>query len=460
MVHVVSTYSDFLDRKAQLADAGGFEPVDLPAHLFDFQRSLVEWSVRQGRGAIFADCGMGKTPMALAWAEQVHRQTGKPVLFLTPLAVGFQVVAEAAKFGHDAARSRDGAIRAPIVVTNYEQLGKFEPDTFGGVICDESSILKSFDGATRQAVTEFMRRCPYRLLATATAAPNDWTELGTSSEALGGLGYMDMLSRFFTNKQRSASSRGRGMGGETVAWRLKGHAAEPFWRWVASWGRAIRKPSDYGYDDGGFLLPPLDVRETIVQSSRPAEGTLFDVPAHGLSEEREEARRTLTERCEAAASVLADAEVGAAWCHLNDESSLLARIIPGAVEVTGSDAPEAREEKLTAFTRGEVRILVTKPQIGAWGLNWQHANRMTYFPSHSYEQWYQAVRRMWRFGQTEPVRVDVIATEGGRNVLANLQRKADQADEMFTALVQHMNDARRVDPHNYDNPIEVPKWLA
>lgn len=453
-------YQQFLDRKAQLADTGGFEPRDLPAHLFDFQRALVDWSVRQGRSAIFADCGMGKTPMSLAWAEQVYRHTGKPVLFLTPLAVGFQVVGEGAKFGHEVAQSRDGQILAPIVVTNYEQLGKFAPERFGGVVCDESSILKSFDGATKAAVTEFMRRVPYRLLATATAAPNDWTELGTSSEALGGLGYMDMLSRFFTNKQRSASSRGRGMGGEAVAWRLKGHAAEPFWRWVSSWARAIRKPSDYGFDDGPFLLPPLNVREVQVEASRPAEGTLFDVPAYGLREEREEARRTLTERCEAAAASLEDAERGAAWCHLNDESAMLARLIPDSVEVTGSDSPEAKEEKLTAFTRGEVKFLVTKPQLGAWGLNWQHAHRMTYFPSHSYEQWYQAVRRMWRFGQTEPVEVDVIATEGGRNVLHNLQRKAEQADQMFTALVQHMNDARAVDPHNYDNKIEVPAWLA
>lgn len=456
----MSDYAAFLARKAQLASTGGLEPRNLPDHLFPFQRHLVEWAVQGGRGAIFADCGMGKTPMSLAWADQVHRHTGRPVLFLTPLAVGFQVIAEAEKFGHEATRSRTGDIDAPIVVTNYEQLGKFDAARFGGVVCDESSILKSFDGVTRAAVTEFMRRVPYRLLATATAAPNDWTELGTSSEALGGLGYMDMLSRFFTNKQRSASSRGRGMGGESVQWRLKGHAAEPFWRWVSSWARAIRKPSDYGYDDGAFHLPALDVREVSVDASTPAPGALFDVPAVGLREEREENRRTLVERCEAAAAALSDADTGAAWCHLNDESNLLARLIPGAVEVVGADSPEAKEEKLTAFTRGEVPFLVTKPSIGAWGLNWQHAHRMTYFPSHSYEQWYQAVRRMWRFGQTQPVRVDVIATEGGRNVLANLQRKATQADEMFSALVAHMNHARDIDPHAYTNRIEVPSWLA
>ena len=456
----MSTYAEFLARKAQSTNRGGFEPDNLPAHLFDFQRNLVEWSVRQGRGALFADCGMGKTPMSLAWAEQVHRKTGKPVLLLTPLAVGFQIVSEAEKFGHDAALSRDGKVHASITVTNYEQLSKFDPFDFAGIVCDESSILKSFDGTTKAAITEFARVLPYRLLATATAAPNDWTELGTSSEALGGLGYMDMLTRFFTNKLRSTSSRGRGMGGDNVEWRLKGHAEEPFWKWVSTWARAIRKPSDYGYDDGGFTLPSLVVDERQVEAERPAEGTLFDVPAVGLREEREENRRTLRERCEAAAAALADAESGVAWCHLNDESRLLAQLIPGAVEVSGSDSPEAKEEKLRGFTTGDIPFLVTKPAIGAWGLNWQHSHRMTYFPSHSYEQWYQAVRRMWRFGQQDEVTVHVIATEGGRNVLANLRRKADQADAMFTALVQHMNDARDVDRVTYDKKMEVPAWLA
>lgn len=453
-------YIDFLARKAQLQNAGGFEPTNLPDHLFEFQRSLVEWATRQGRAAIFADCGMGKTPMALAWADQVHQHTGRPVLFLTPLAVGFQIVLESEKFGHEAALSRDGKIKGPITVTNYEQLGKFNPADFAGIVCDESSAIKSFDGVTRAAVTEFARRLPYRLLGTATAAPNDWIELGTSSEALGGLGYMDMLSRFFTNKQRSASSRGRGMGGEAVEWRLKGHAVEPFWQWVSSWARAIRKPSDYGFGDAGFHLPALNVREQIVDASRPAEGALFDVPAIGLQEEREENRRTLTERCEAAAAALSDATSGVAWCHLNDESKMLTRLIPGAVEVAGSDSPEAKEEKLRGFTAGDIPFLVTKPSIGAWGLNWQHSHRMTYFPSHSYEQWYQAVRRMWRFGQAQQVQVDVITTEGGRNVLANLRRKADQTDDMFTALVQHMNDAREIDRVTYDTPLEVPAWLA
>ena len=223
------TYSDFLSRKAQLTNAGGFEPHVIPEHLFEFQAFLVDWAIREGRGAIFADCGLGKTPMELAWADNVHTETGKPVLLLTPLAVGFQIVQEAEKFGHDAALSRDGGIHAPIVVTNYEQLGKFDPADFGGVVCDESSAIKSFEGTTRALVTEFMRRIQYRLLGTATAAPNDYIELGTSSEALGALGYMDMLTRFFVNDNRSVSSRGRTAGGKSIDWRLKGHAGEPFW---------------------------------------------------------------------------------------------------------------------------------------------------------------------------------------------------------------------------------------
>lgn len=456
----MSSYADFLAAKAQLANSGGFEPVNLPDHLFDFQRATVEWAVRQGRGAIFADCGMGKTPMELAWADQIHKRTGKPVLMLTPLAVGAQAVREAAKFGHEAALSRTGKATAAITVTNYEQLGKFDPVDFGGVVCDESSILKSFDGSTKAQVTEFMRRVQYRLLGTATAAPNDWIELGTSSEALGGLGHMDMLTRFFTNKQRSTSSRGRNSSGEAIAWRLKGHAEEPFWQWVASWARAMRRPSDLGFSDDRFHLPSLITRQTVVEASRPADGTLFDVPAYGLREEREENRRTLVERCEAAAAALDDAERGVAWCHLNDESKLLAKVIPGAVEVSGADSPDEKEAKLTAFTEGQIRVLVTKPSIGAWGLNWQHNNRMTYFPSHSYEQWYQAVRRSWRFGQKSPVIVDVITTEGGRNVLANLERKATQADAMFSALVAHMNDALAITSATYENPVEVPSWLA
>lgn len=464
----MSGYAEFLAAKTQLADAGGFEPAELPDHLFPFQRELVEWAVRQGRGALFADCGLGKTPMELAWANEVKAHTGKPVLLLTPLAVSFQIAVEAVKFHTDAAVSRDGTIPAGVTITNYEQLEKFDPDDFGGVICDESSAIKSFEGTHRAQVTEFMRRTPYRLLATATAAPNDYLELGTSSEALGHLGYMDMLGRFFVNDQRTSTHRPAGVkGGNAVQhgtmsqYRFKGHAEQPFWRWVSSWARAIRKPSDFGYDDTGFVLPELHQRVTVVEAATPPDDMLFEVPAVGLSEERRENRRTLTERCEAAAAALADAETAVAWCNLNDESALLTRLIPGAVEVCGSDTAEAKEEKLHAFSDGQIKVLVTKPVIGAWGLNWQHCHRMMFFPSHSYEQYYQAVRRCWRFGQTQPVTVDVITTEGGRRILANLQRKSVKADQMFDALLSHMTEALRIDRGRvYPHALELPAWAS
>lgn len=427
--------------------------------LLPFQEEILGWALERERAAIFADCGLGKTPMQLRWAAEVYRLTGKPVLLLTPLAVGFQTEREAFKFQVDAATSRDGSLPAPVSITNYERLHHFDTEKLGGVVCDESSIIKSFDGTTRQAVTRFLHSHRYRLLCTATAAPNDYTELGTSSEALGELGHIDMLTRFFTNKRKTGAQGGRGgrffRGDE---WRFKGHAEIPFWRWVATWARALRRPSDLGYDDGAFLLPPLEVRRHFVEAREARPDRLFDLPAEGFHEEREEQRRTMAERCEKTAEVVADAEEAVVWCHLNDEGDLLERLCSDSIQVSGSDSPDVKEAKLEAFGRGEARVLVTKPKIGAWGLNWQHCHRVAYFPSHSYEQWYQAVRRCWRFGQRHPVTVDVIATEGSRNTLANLERKAEQADRMFAELVRQMRAATAVDIDPYDKRIEVPAW--
>jgi hypothetical protein len=460
-------YQSFLDRKTQLDGDHGFDPVFMPDYLFAFQRALVEWATRKGRAAIFADCGLGKTPMQLVWAENVRQHTGKPVLIVAPLAVTFQAQYEAEKFKIDAAVSRDGTVASGITITNYDRLHLFDSERFGGAVCDESSAIKAFDGKRRALVTEFMRKMPYRLLATATAAPNDYIELGTSSEALGALGYMDMLNRFFINREKTSDTKGRYRGfaaprqWEQKTWRFKGHAEDQFWRWVSSWGRAMRRPSDLGFSDDGFVLPPLEHHQHTVNAHVPREGALFDMPAVGIREEREELRRTVKERCEMAASRLEGATAGIAWCHLNAESALLAKLIDGAVEVKGSDDADAKEEALIAFSRGEIRALVTKPAIGAWGLNWQHCNRMTFFPSHSYEQYYQAVRRCWRYGQTKPVSVDIITTEGGANALANLQRKAGQADRMFEALVRHMQDALVIRRTNeYPNDVEVPAWLS
>lgn len=263
----VGDYGTFLAAKAQLGGDHGFAPYTLPTFLFPFQRALVEWATRRGRAAIFADCGLGKTPMQLVWADQVARHTGKPVLILTPLAVAQQTVAEAQRFGIEAVRSERGEIPARITVSNYERLHHFRPQDFAGVVCDESSILKSFAGVRRTAITEFMRRLPYRLLATATAAPNDYTELGTSSEALGELGYMDMLARFFINNQKTTHGYGgKYRSDDALPFRFKGHAEEPFWRWVASWARAARKPSDLGFDDAGYMLPPVSYREHVIEA--------------------------------------------------------------------------------------------------------------------------------------------------------------------------------------------------
>lgn len=457
IAHTASSYIDFLASKQQVDGDHGFDPSFLPDWLFDYQAALVRWACRKGRAAIFADCGMGKTPMQLVWGENVKARTGKPTLALTPLAVSYQTVGEAERFGIEAVRSSGGKPQAGIVVTNYERLHHFDPDDFGGVICDESSILKNFDGATKAAVTEFMRTIPYRLLCTATAAPNDYHELGTSSEALGYLGYQDMLSRFF--KEDIIKDY---LGWGRKAYRFRGHAEEPFWRWVCSWARACRKPSDMGFDDGRLVLPPLREHEVVVHSSKTRAGMLFSLPAESLQDQREERRITLEDRCEEAARIVGQHDAASVvWCHLNDEADLLERLIPDCRQVSGSQSEEQKEEILLAFQRGELKRLVTKPKIGCFGLNWQHCHNVVTFASHSWEQYYQAVRRCWRFGQTQPVDVHVIATEGEVGVLANLRRKADAADRMFESLVRHMGNALAVDRRRtFPQSERIPSWLA
>lgn len=452
-------YETFLRRKTQAGADSGFAPVFMPEFLFDFQRDIVDWAVRKGRAAIFADCGLGKTPMGLTWAANVARKTGRPVLYLTPLAVAPQTIREAHKFDIDAMLSREGELSGRIVVTNYERLHYFNAADFSGVVCDESSILKSFAGQRRGEITAFMRQVPYRLLQTATAAPNDYVELGTSSEALGYMGHMDMLNRFFKNDLNN-SAQGR-MRGEVIKWRLKGHAELPFWRWVCSWARAIRRPSDLGFDDSAFVLPPLHEVEHLVEAQTLADGMLFALPAQGLKEQREERRRTVDERCEQVADLVNNSgQPALVWCHLNEEGDLLEKMIPDAVQVAGSDSDERKEERLEAFAEGRARVLVTKPKIGAWGLNFQHCNHITFFPSHSFEQYYQAVRRCWRFGQKRAVKVDIITTEGERGVMKNLQRKAAQADEMFSHLVAEMNNAQHIGRNTTaTKAMEIPSWL-
>lgn len=448
----LGSYADFIAGKTHLSGDFGFDPVWMPQSLFDFQISLVEWACRKGRAAIFADCGLGKTAMQLTWAENVCRKTDGRVLILTPLAVAFQTVKEGEKFGVEAVHRRDGIKPTDrIVVTNYERLHHFSAKDFQGVICDESSILKNFDGETRKAVTEFMRTRPYRLLCTATAAPNDYIELGTSSEALGWLERKHMLAQFFTHD-----------GGDTGKWRLKGHArSHTFWRWVCSWARACRKPSDLGFTNDGFELPPLITRDHVVTASRAREGYLFDIPAVGLDEQREDLRRTMRERAELCAELcIAHNGPSVCWTNLNEEANTISGMIPGSVNVQGSDSDEKKEEAFKAFSSGDINVLVSKPSIAGFGLNWQHCSHMTFFPSHSYEQYYQCTRRCWRFGQKNQVKIDLVTTEGQQNVMKNMERKAAAADQMFDRLVSLMHDELSIQAKKQKTQKErMPSWL-
>lgn len=452
-------YTEFLFSKAQLEGNFGFEPKWMPDALFDFQSAMVEWSLKKGRAALFEDCGLGKTVQELTWAQNVVMHTNGNVLLCAPLAVAQQIVRESAKFGIEAKLSRDGVAHRGITVTNYEKLHLFDSSLFVGIVCDESSILKNFDGRRKSEITQFALKLPYRLLGTATAAPNDYTELGTSAEALGYLGHMDMLNRFFKNDLNN-SATGR-MRGEVIKWRLKGHATEPFWRWVCSWARAMRKPSDLGFDDAAFILPPLEEVEHMVNVTKLADGMLFALPSVGLKEQREEKRRSIEERCAKAAELVNHTgQPALVWCDLNDEGDELERLIPDCVQVSGKDSDEAKEEKLLAFADGKARVLVTKHKIGAWGLNFQHCAHIVSFPTHSFEQHYQGIRRCWRFGQKRPVRSDIICTEGSGGILKNLQRKTKQADEMFDQLVTYMGAALTIErARNFTKEMELPSWL-
>jgi hypothetical protein len=395
--------------------------------------------------------------MQLVWAQNILEKTNNPVLVLTPLAVSYQTEREATKFGIQAKVSRDGTVH-PITIANYEMLEHFNASDFSGVVCDESGCLKNYAGARRKYITQFMRKMKYRLLCSATPAPNDYNELGTSSEVLGQLGYMDMLAKFFVNDMNNCAARYRN---QTLKYRLKGHAEIPFWSWVCSWARALRTPSDMGFDDSRFILPALTTIEHLVTPSSPQPGRLFSIPSVGLFEQRQERKRTVDERCARMAELVNHTGKPALiWCHLNDEGDTLEKMIPDAIQVAGKDADNVKEDRLWAFAKGESRVLITKPKIGAWGLNFQHCSHIGYFPDHSYEQYYQGIRRCWRFGQLQPVTVDIVTTVGEQEILKNLQRKAEQADSMFTMMVYLMNNALEINAARvFDTPELLPDWL-
>lgn len=451
------SYESFLQKKRHISSNDGFVPVFMPDFLFDFQKSLVEFSVLGGRRAIFADCGMGKTPMQLVWAENIVRKTNGKVLILTPLSVASQTAEEGQKFGIEVYKSVDGIIPSTkkIIVCNYEKLKHFNPCDFVGVVCDESSIIKNFDGSRKGQITDFMKKIKYRLLCTATAAPNDYVELGTSSEALGHLGYIDMLSMFFKNDEESlhpAFFRSK--------WRFKRYAEIDFWRWMTSWAKACRKPSDLGFKDNKFILPSLNVQDCIV-SSLPLPGRLISVSSKRWDEERKERQISLNSRCEQATKELQKTESGIAWCHLSAESTLLKKMIKGAEEVKGGDSDEKKEEVFRAFKNKEVRVLVTKPKIAAFGMNWQHCSEMVYFPTHSYEQYYQAIRRCWRFGQKKQVNVKLVYSEALTEITNNMKRKESVCNKMFSEFIKTMNNPLYLTSISKHKTKErMPAWVA
>lgn len=448
-------YQDFLNNKRQLSGNFGFKPVFMPDYLFDFQKYLVEWALVKGKSAIFADTGLGKTIIQLSYAENIVRKTNKNVLLLTPIAVGFQIKNESEKFGIETGRSRDGKTNTKITITNYEQLEKFNPDDFIAIVADESSIIKNFGGQTRKNLTRFCSKMKYRLLLTATPSPNDFVELGTSSEVLGELKYMDMVSQFFRDTQNDKNPQW-----STPKYELKKHAINDFWRWVSSWSRALKKPSDLGFDDTRFILPKLYEKEIIVKCSTPPPGELFPRVAETLTEQKEERKRTLEQRVEMVEKQCLKFEKSVIWAHYNYETDYIEKNIKNAIQVSGNDSPDEKEEKFIAFISGEIKRLIIKPKIGAFGMNWQHCNHMTFFPSHSYEQYYQGVRRCWRFGQKKPVFVDIISSDGEKAIMKNIQRKTNQAQEMFAKLIYYMNDSLKIKVKNESfDKINLPEFI-
>lgn len=452
-------YIEFLHRKTHLSGQFGFEPLYMPDFLFDYQQYIVSHAIKKGRCAIYADTGLGKTAIQLTLAQNIVEKTNGKVIILTPLAVAFQFILEAEKIGiTDIQYSKDGKHTKNIVVTNYERLDKFNPTDFEGVILDESSILKNFDGAIKQQVTAFVKKTKYRFLCTATPSPNDFIELGTSSEALGYLGYTDMLTKFFTNNENTVSPQHIG-----TKWILKGHAQEKFFHWVSSWSISLRKPSDIGFSDERHLLPNLILKHHSIKNEKnlivDGQIQLFNQVAKRLTEVREENKATIEARCEAAVKLTKDKDCSVYWCNFNSEGDLLESLDSEAVQIKGSMNLDKKEELLIAFSKGEVKRLITKPKITAFGLNWQHCAHTVFFPTFSYEQYYQAIRRFWRFGQQRDVAVDLVYSDGQKRVLDSLVAKSDKANELFSKLNTSINSSYTNSIKQFNQPIQKPQFL-
>lgn len=426
----VKQYADFLASKARVVERVGFDvgAFGLHSRLFPFQRDIVAWALRLGRAAIFAGTGLGKTVMQVSWANQVEAHAKKPVLILAPLAVAQQTVREALTIRVEVKHVREASEVGArgIYVTNYDRFERFDPADFAGIVLDESSILKSHDGKTRTALIEAWQGTRFRLCCTATPAPNDFMELANHAEFLGVMTRSEMLATFFVHD-----------GGETQKWRLKGHAQRDFWKWMASWSVMLTSPRDLGYDGSAYVLPPLTLREQVVESAPADAGMLFATEAQTLQERRAARRGSIGERVRVIAEIVAAEpnEPWIVWCDLNDESEALAKAL-GAVEVRGSDSNDDKESRLVGFSLGAHRILVTKASIAGFGMNWQHCARVAFCGvSDSFEQFYQAIRRCYRFGQTREVVVHVVTSSAENAVLQNLKRKERDAERMVSAMV-------------------------
>lgn len=452
-------YFKFLERKRHSTQKHGIKPIWIPDKMFDFQKYAAEYAIEKGRCAIFFDTGLGKTLLELVIAVNYAKHTNKPVLIITPLAVAFQFIREAEKFGiDDIEYSKFGEYSKKIVVCNYERLQYFNPDDFDCVILDESSILKNFEGAIKTQVTAFMRKVKYRFVATATPSPNDYVELGTSSEALGEMGYMDMLKTFFANNENNIRPQEIGS-----KWYLKPHAKDNFFQWVSGWSISMRKPSDLGFDDSKHILPKLieNFHPVKNESNWVVNGQImmFNIVAQTLSEVKTEQQMTTKQRCEKAVELTQKKDFSVYWTNFNVEGKLIEEMDSSAVQIHGSMDLDKKEDILLSFSKGEISRLITKPRITAFGLNWQHCAHTVFFPTFSYEQYYQSIRRFWRFGQTREVTVDLVYSDGQKRVLDALLQKTEKAIELFDKLNTNLNGSFGTNKKTFEKQHTLPSFL-
>ena len=457
----MGNYQDFIHKKTHIQIDESEVTQPLNSHLFDFQEHVARQAIKRGRCAVFLDTGLGKTIIQLSIADYYVQHENKRVLILTPLAVAFQFIREAEKFDVKASikYSPDGSNLADITVCNYEQLKNFNHSDFDVVMLDESSILKNFKGTRRKEITSFMRHVRHRFLFTATPAPNDFIELGTSSEVLGYMGHMDMMTKYFTSNIRSVDSNAK-----FDKFQLKPHATDAFWSWVTSWSVSMRKPSDFGFSDDRHVLPNLNEKTITVARQTPlvvdGQASLFNLPASSFHEVRSEVRATLTERCEKAVECAKDLDPVVYWVNLNDEGDLIAKLDPSATQIKGSMSIDVKQDILKKFADGEITRLITKSKITGFGLNWQHCANTVVFPTYSFEQYYQTIRRFWRFGQTQEVNVYRIISDGQVKVLESLESKHKAAIQMFDSIVGRTLSAKPDDEKHIVESIEMPSVMV